>query len=80
MQTQLATITQKGQVTIPLDMRNFLKVKPYSKVLITKGVDHIKIKSVGPSIFDLAGKFRIPKSMSKILGARKAMEKNYSRF
>lgn len=80
MDTQLATVTQKGQITIPVDLRKFLKVNSYSKVLLTKGVDHVKIMSVGPSIFDLAGKYRIPKSMSKILKAREAMEKNYKRF
>ena len=80
MQTQLATVTQKGQVTIPQEMRRFLGVKPYSKVLIVKDVDHIKIKSAGPNIFELAGKFKIPKSMPKILKAREVMERNYKRF
>ena len=80
MQVQLATITQKGQVTIPIEMRNILGMKPYSKVSIIRAVDHVKIKSIGPSIFELAGKYKIPKSMPKILEAREAMEKNYTRF
>lgn len=80
MQMQLATVTQKGQVTIPISLRNFLGVKKYSKVAIIKGVDHIKIKPIGPSILDLAGKYRIPRSMSGILEAREQMEKNYKRF
>lgn len=80
MQIQLATLTQKGQVTIPVELRNFLGVKPYQKIAFSKGTNYLKIESVGPSIFDLAGKYKIPKSMSKILEAREAMEKSYKRF
>ena len=80
MQTQLATVTQKGQITLPKNFRDYFGIKAYTKVAITKNLDHIIIKSVGPSIYDLVGKFKIPKSMPKILKAREVMEKNYSRF
>lgn len=80
MQIQLATLTQKGQVTIPVELRNFLGVKPYQKIAFSKGTDYLKVKSAGPSIFDLAGKYKIPKGAPGILEVRKLMEKNYSRF
>lgn len=80
MQVQLATVTQKGQVLLTKNFRDHIGIRPYSKVLVEKGKDHLKIKPAGPSIFELAGKFRIPKSMPGILKAREVMEKNYSRF
>ena len=80
MQTQLATVTQKGQVTIPKKMRDKLKISTNSRVLIDVSNGSVRIRRSGPTIFDLAGKFKIPKGMPGILEAREVMEKNYSRF
>lgn len=80
MQIQLAALTQKSQVTLHKTFRDHIGVKPRSNIIIEKANGYLKIKSAGPSIFDLAGKFRIPKSMSSILKAREVMAKNYSRF
>lgn len=79
MQIQLATVTQKGQVTIPLDIRKFLKLKPYSKVGFSRMNNKIVLEST-PDILDLVGKFKIPKGAPGIMKAREVMEKNYSRF
>jgi len=53
-----SSVTQKGQVTIPIDMRNFLGVKKgdevafvisHKKILITKVEDYFELKgSVDP--------------------------------
>ncbi|KKQ76750.1 MAG: hypothetical protein UT00_C0034G0005 [Parcubacteria group bacterium GW2011_GWA1_38_7] len=79
MQIITTTVTRKGQITIPQDFRKYLDIKPNSKITMVKGDNHIRIEPGGPSIFDLAGKFKIPKSMPDILKSREAMEKKYSR-
>lgn len=80
MLTRLATITQKGQVTIPKVMRDKLNIALKSRVLVSITSRSVQIKRAGPTIFELAGKFKIPKDMPGILEAREQMEKNYSRF
>lgn len=79
MQTQLATVTQKGQVTIPVDFRNMLGIKPYSKVTISVSKRAINIEPT-LDIMDLAGTFKIPKGTPGVLEAREYMEKHYKRF
>jgi len=49
-----ATVTQKGQVTIPIDIRNFLGVNPYEKVAFIRDTDKIIIKPA-KSFLDLKG-------------------------
>jgi AbrB family looped-hinge helix DNA binding protein len=80
MQAQLATITQKGQVTLPKFLRDSLGISLNSKVLISKSGDYIKLKAVGPDIMDLAGTFKIPKGAPGVMEAREYMEKHYKRF
>lgn len=75
----ITTVTQKGQVTIPKYFREYLNIEPYDKVVITKASGYLKIFPVGPSIFDLAGTFHIPKNKPSS-GAREAMGKSFSRF
>lgn len=79
MQMQLSTVTQKGQVTIPLNIRNFLKLKPYSRVGFSRINNRVILEST-PDILDLVGKFKIPKGAPGIMKVREEMEKNYSRF
>lgn len=80
MDIHLATVTQKGQVTIPKSMRDRLNISLKSRVLVSVTNGSVQIKRAGPTIFELAGKFKIPKNMPGILEARDQMEKNYSRF
>lgn len=79
MQVQLATVTQKGQVTIPLEIRNFLGLKPYSRVGFSRMNNRVVLEST-PDILDLVGKFKIPKGAPGIMKVREQMETNYSRF
>ena len=73
-----ATITQKGQFTIPLKMRKMFDIGKYSKVRLEPADGFIKIIPT-QDILDLAGKF-VPKNKKPVLKARQEFEKNYSRF
>lgn len=71
------TVTQKGQMTIPKEIRDFLGIKIYEKVKIVKEKDHLKIFPT-VDILDLAGKFNI-KNRTSVLKAREAIQNEYSR-
>ncbi|MDP1710247.1 MAG: AbrB/MazE/SpoVT family DNA-binding domain-containing protein [bacterium] len=77
MQTQLATVTQKGQVTIPSEFRRLLGIKPYSKVAVSVSKKAVKIEPT-LDILDLAGFIKAPKSMNA-LKAREYMQTHYKR-
>jgi len=69
------TITQKGQVTIPKKIRDFLGLKPFSKVIWEIEKKEVKVKSM-PDVLDLAGKFK-PKRKIPILKTREKLERKY---
>jgi len=75
----LTTVTQKGQITLPIVFRKQLAIEPYSKVVLElgKGNQVIKIKAT-QDILDLAGSFvpRANKNKS-VLKAREQMESQY---
>lgn len=54
---QLTTITQKGQVTIPIDIRRFLQVKAGDQVAFVKNEEQIMIKPA-QKFLDLKGSVR----------------------
>ena len=72
------TITQKGQVTIPLALREEFGLKPYGKARLEPGNGVIKIYAQ-EDILDMAGVF-VPKNKKTIIKAREAFEKKYKRF
>ena len=72
------TITQKGQITIPKEVREVLKLKPSSRVVLELKDKEVKIKSA-PDILEMAGKFK-PKRKFSALKLREKMEKEYERF
>lgn len=75
----LATVTQKGQITIPKEFRDSLGMEEYSRVVVVKGKKHLKILPV-QDLLDLAGTFKVRDIKKKpILKAREAMERNYRR-
>jgi AbrB family looped-hinge helix DNA binding protein len=78
MQTSTATVTQKGQVTIPVEMRNILGIKPYSKVLVSLSNKAVKLEPT-LDIMDYAGFIKAPKGMDA-LKAREYMQTHYKRF
>ena len=75
--TYQTTITRKGQITIPKDIRDILRLDEGRKLEIEferiKG--EIKIKSA-PDILDLAGTFK-PKKVVSALKIRELMAKMY---
>lgn len=77
--TYTTTMTKKGQITIPKEFRDLLKLKTASKLVVTfdaksKGV----LVKQTPDLFDLAGTFNIKKRTS-VLKARDAFEQRYER-
>ena len=74
----ITSVTQKGQVTLPLSIRKIFGVKKYDKVMIEPADDHIKIKPL-EDILDLAGRFKTG-SKKPLLKARSVFEKKYKRI
>ena len=72
-----ASVTQKGQVTLPKRPVNAYGITPLSKVRIAADEASIRIEPT-LDITDLAGTF-VPKIAKPILKAREAMEKTYRR-
>ncbi len=75
----ITTVTQKGQITLPIAFRKQLNINPYSKVILelTPNKRVIKLEAT-EDILDLAGTF-IPRANKNksALEARKYMENNY---
>lgn len=74
----ISPVTQKGQVTIPAEMRKKFSIEEYGKVRLVAADDHIKVYPT-EDILDLAG-FVKPKKKKSVLKAREEMERNYKRF
>lgn len=77
MQIQLATVTQKGQITIPIEARKILGIKPYSRVIVSVSQKALKVEPT-VDILDLAGFIKAPKGMNA-LKAREYMQTHYKR-
>ena len=75
-----STITKKGQITIPKDLRDFLGLKTRSKISfkLEKNKKEIKIRKE-PDILDLAGKFKPKKRVINAVKIREIMYKTYAR-
>lgn len=61
--TYVATLTQKGQVTIPIDIRRHLKLKPYHKVVFDTVEKQVVIKPY-KDFLSLKGTLRSKKKYS----------------
>ena len=76
--TGITTITQKGQITIPVAMRKALGLKPYNQVRLERTNGSIYILPL-KKFADFAGSVKPRKGIS-ILKTRELIEKNYRRF
>ena len=72
---QTSTITQKGQITIPAEIRRRLGLMPTQKVIIIQEGNEAKIKPVR-DFFSLRGSIK-PKSRPENF---KAMRKEFVKF
>lgn len=69
-----STVTQKGQVTIPADIRKALHLKTNQKVMIVQEADGAKVKAA-TDFFSLAGSLRSSKPFDSA-----AMRKSAKKF
>lgn len=77
--TYSTTMTQKGQITIPKEVRDAMNFKTSSKIIINFDPKQKKVTvDQAPDLFELAGTFKIKKRIN-VLKAREAMEKFYER-
>ncbi len=58
MKENLSTVTKKGQVTIPVDIRRFLGVGPHDKVAFVLEDDHVCVVRPGSVVERTAGAFK----------------------
>lgn len=72
-----ASVTQKGQVTLPKRLRERYGIMPLSKVLIAADESSIRIEPT-QDITNLAGTF-VPNNAKPVMQAREEMEKTYNR-
>ncbi|GBE36177.1 putative regulator PrlF [bacterium BMS3Bbin07] len=56
----VATLTSKGQMTIPKEVRKALNLKPSEKVIIVVEGDQAVIKPLRGNILDIGGSIKIP--------------------
>ncbi len=56
----VATLTSKGQMTIPKEVRKALNLRPSEKVIIVVEGDQAVIKPLRGNILDIGGSIRIP--------------------
>jgi antitoxin PrlF len=54
----LATMTSKGQVTIPKEVREKLRIKPKDKITFSVEGDHAILRALHGDIRDLKGLFK----------------------
>mgnify|MGYP001613696973 FL=1 len=77
--TYQTTITRKGQITIPKEMRVALHLKEGKKIFLELEPQKKKIWIAShPDITELAGTFRTKKKID-VVKAREYMEKHYER-
>ncbi len=74
----ITTVTQKGQITLPMWLRVEFGLKPYGRVRVEKGKGFIRVHPV-KDLLDMAGTVKPIKGKS-VLKAREEMERNYRRF
>lgn len=74
---QITTVTQKGQVTIPVTIRKKYKIKPGGKVLFFENEERVEMKPL-PDFFSFRGALRSKKKFD-MKAMREAAQKHVSR-
>ena len=73
----ITTVTQKGQITLPLAFRQFLNLEPYDRVRVFLDKHKVVIEPIVDAL-DLAGSIK-PTIATPVLKAREKLEKTYNR-
>jgi AbrB family looped-hinge helix DNA binding protein len=75
----ISTLTKKGQVTIPKEIRDILGVKGNDGVMFFKKDGDIIVKRVKGDIFDLRGTLRHLKKSENLENIRKIIRKSIAK-
>ncbi len=75
----ISTLTKKGQVTIPKEIRDILGVKGNDRVMFFKKDGDIIVKRVKGDIFDLRGTLRPLKKSENLENIRKIIRKSIAK-
>ena len=70
----ISTLTSKGQITVPKDVREVLHLRPSDKVLITIENDHAVLRPIHGNILDIGGSIKLPPG-EKPIDFKKVREK-----
>lgn len=73
----ITTVTQKGQVTIPIAVRRALRISPFDKVQIRMREGDAIIEPI-PDLLSMGGSIK-PIRGKSMLKSREFMENNYKR-
>lgn len=76
----ITTITKKGQLTIPKEVREFLAIFRPGKVVLDLDKDKAKITLKQFNFLDLAGKFKPKGKKQDPVKLREQMASNYQRI
>ena len=72
----ISTLTKKGQVTIPKEIRNILGIKEHDKIMFVKKDGDIIVKHISGDIFDLRGSVKPIKESENFEKIRNAARKS----
>jgi len=73
----ITTVTQKGQITLPKQLRDKYKIGTNSRVVVEDGKGHIRIKQA-KSVLDIVPLAKAPRGKNALI-AREKMEAIYTR-
>lgn len=62
----ISTLTSKGQITVPKDIRDVLQLRPSDKVLITIEKGHAVLRPIHGNILDIGGSIKLPEGEKPI--------------
>lgn len=75
----IRTLTQKGQVTLPKELRDFLGIRPTEKVGMFIDAVHGDVRIVAAKkLSSLAGAIRVKKAKNAV-ALRRQLERSYQR-
>ena len=77
--TYAATITDKGQVTIPVAIRNILRIEPSSRLIFSIEEERIIAEPVKNDFLDLYGSIKTNKKTLSIKSVRRIMMKKIAK-